>query len=207
MTDKNGIYLEFPTPHRVHYIAILCGLMITGSATGDMECGGSLGKIIFKQQIENAQSEWGKLDQDIKSCVLKKINLTTDELAGRCIGPDHSKIYQEMSLCRKTAEQARKAREAKARQLAADKKAQEEAHQKAVASAEARRRELTEKYGEETAKHILSGNAVKGMTSEQVIEAVGTPLNKESIPPNFELWFYRDIKIAFSEGVVTHVDK
>lgn len=70
---------------------------------------------------------------------------------------------------------------------------------------QARRRQLTETHGAETAEAILAATVLKGMTLEQVLLARGEPTRKEVIPPDAELWHYPGGEVAFSQGKVSYV--
>lgn len=72
-------------------------------------------------------------------------------------------------------------------------------------SENARRHELTAKYGAEIAEAILAGTVIIGMTMAQVLLVRGAPTRKEVIPPDMELWHYPASEVAFQNGKVSYV--
>lgn len=189
------------------------GLIAAENAVADMECGGSLGKLLFSDQIKTARAEWAEVSAGVKSCLSRKSRQSSEQLADKCIGPKHSKIAKSMEKCLAEEARAEKARNAEARRLAAEAKARERAKAQARKEAEAAkarpeayRQELIAKYGHEMAMYILAETVVTGMNAEQVLTAVGEPTRKDVIPPNYEIWIYARKKISFSDQKVSYVD-
>ena len=73
-----------------------------------------------------------------------------------------------------------------------------------TAMRQARLDELRTRFGPH-AEAIAAGDIQIGMITAEVAEARGTPLRKDSFPPNYELWVYDPIRVAFAGGKVTHV--
>jgi multidrug efflux pump subunit AcrA (membrane-fusion protein) len=199
---------------RALLLALLLVFMISGSVHAEVTCGGGLGKLLFREQIEKAKGEWKRLDRELRSCVTRRMKASTDELAEQCVGPEHSRISKAMKSCRATVAKAKQARQKKERQVAAAKaarkKAEEEARQAADAAkaeAEARQMALAEQYGELIASEIVAGNVVKGMTPEQVVESLGQPLRVDVIDPGFELWVYETSRVVIESLQVKHVER
>jgi hypothetical protein len=69
---------------------------------------------------------------------------------------------------------------------------------------QARLDELKTRFGQH-AEAIIAGDVQMGMTTAEVLEAKGAPLREESFPPNYALWVYDSVRIAFTDGKVTHV--
>jgi pyruvate/2-oxoglutarate dehydrogenase complex dihydrolipoamide acyltransferase (E2) component len=113
------------------------------------------------------------------------------------------------------AEQARQEQEASAVQAAVEQKAEAERQAKEAAAAaaaqqaalDARKAQLTSKFGSEVAGEIMSGMVRAGMNKDAVLAAKGSPAKREVIPPDDELWYYGMQRIAFSKGKVTYVSQ
>ena len=113
----------------------------------------------------------------------------------------------------------RAAEAARAAQVAAEKRAQqEEAAQEAAAkraeaareavakAATAKRHEaLVARFGAKDADAIESGAVLVGMPKGAVRAALGPPPSVETIPPDDEMWVYGSKRIAISSGKVTYV--
>lgn len=60
----------------------------------------------------------------------------------------------------------------------------------------------------EMKRRILAGEAFEGMTGEQVIAALGGPIDVRRIADGTEYWEYRSVYLVFKEGVLlSWVDK
>jgi hypothetical protein len=62
---------------------------------------------------------------------------------------------------------------------------------------QARLDELRTRFGRH-AEAIIAGDILMGMTTAEVTEAKGTPLRKDSFPPNYELLVYDSIRVALA---------
>jgi len=92
----------------------------------------------------------------------------------------------------------REAAEAEARRAA-------EAARVTETARNARRSELTARYGATIANAIVAGQVIQGMTAQQVIEARGQPARREEITPTDQIWHYGAERVMFSNGRVTFV--
>lgn len=190
----------------------------TITVNGQPVCSGLLASIFNRGAAERVARSWAQIEPETQNCVAQRTGSPVSQLAARCIGADDQRIVVHIQACRQATAQARKLKEDEVRRAAAQREdearratAQRDAREReriaeeqAKIKAEERKRTLNEKYGAVIADHILAGRVVKNMTEEQVLEAAGQPSRKERIPPNFELWIYRNQRIAILNGRVTH---
>ena len=166
---------------------------------GQLVCTGVMARMFNGDLIKRVTQSWESVGAETRSCVVRRTKTSVDQLIGQCIDPADNRVSRYVDTCRKEVEEARLAREAEERRRAAAQATRERA--------EARRQALIAQYGKNIATTILAGEVVNGMTAEQVVASVGKPQSKETIPPNFELWSYRDKRIALRDGQVSHVDQ
>lgn len=107
---------------------------------------------------------------------------------------------QQAARMAQAAEQKR-LQEARA---AAAEKAERQREQAAAAAKAAHRKEIEAKFPAEWVGDILAGQITKGMSEEAVLAARGTPVRKETIPPDLEMWTYRSERVVFTGGKVTY---
>lgn len=151
--------------------------------------------------IKEVKLSWMEVDDAVKQCLIGKYNISPDELAKKRIKATDRRIARRIESCREDIEKIRLQKEHEEGERQAEMAAQAEAKKRK----EARRRDLTAKYGPEIADAIVSGRVLIGMTKSQVIEARGQPDRIEKIPPNDELWIYDDDRIVFEGERVTYV--
>ncbi len=213
---------------------VLCILLATwiavsnaAQAQNDTTIPGIFGAIIRAALIESARKSWLKVDPNVRQCLVQRYNISPDQLYQQGIKATDSRVVQYVQACQQAIAQAReqqqeqqRIQEEQQRAAAAQAEAEREAQEKAARDAEnarleaaaqaeaqkkAKRAALVAKYGSTIADEIMSGTIVKGMTTDQVLEARGEPDRRESFPPDSELWSYGADRIGFYKGHVTHV--
>lgn len=210
---------------RTTFVALLLTATMAGTAqaefreNGELVCTGAMAAVFNKQVIARVNQSWTQVDVETQQCVAARVGASPAQLAARCIAANDSRVSGYVQACRQTIENARQAREAEARRVAAQREAEakknaalaeaREKERQAMAAekqrVETRRAELTEKYGEQTADAIIARKVIRDMPGEAVIEVRGPPQRKEAIPPSYELWIYGADRIALTNGKVTFV--
>ena len=118
-------------------------------------------------------------------------------------------------MLQREEEYARQRREAAAAQereearAAAARKREEaraaEARRQQAEAAEAHKRELVARFGEDAANAIVNGKVINGMGIDAVIASIGTPQSKVAASASEEMWSYPSQKVVFTNGKVSYV--
>jgi hypothetical protein len=107
----------------------------------------------------------------------------------------------------RAAAQAAAASAARQKAIQASAAAEVAAEKQQAEADKIRHASLIAKYGAKHADAIVARQALPGMTTAEVIAALGEPSNREVIPPNDELWHYATQQITVIDGKVSYVGR
>lgn len=171
---------------------------------------------INQARVNHTAHTWDGVEDDVKMCMAERQRLPVPDLIKNLISANDTRIAPQLAQCRQFVQEQREAA-AEAQRVATEQAAlaqqQREAEAQAEAervaleaqAAEARRADLTRRYGAAHANAILAGQVAVGMGPDEVTAAVGEPTQREQLTPTDAIWYYNGRRISFSNGHVAAI--
>ena len=162
-------------------------------------------------RVATAQRAWANVAVDVHYCLRTRYGIDPNQLAQNGVSPDDQQVRSYLLECRYQLDEGKRQQEEAAmreqQEREAQQRAREEAAMREQEAREARIADLKTRFPADWVEKILKGEVDLGWSKEAVRESIGEPRQKMNTPDGTEMWTYERLRLVFTDGKVTYIER